>query len=142
MNYWGPWSTFLKKSGGIIAGNLVVTGTFQVDGPTTLNNDTDINGQVVISHDDPVGALPHLKLRDISGAGAVNAIWFETSGGTFKGAIYGTNPTNVCILPGSGGYVDFPSDVLFPNPLWKVPNLTDALTARRMLMLHSIMFGM
>lgn len=141
MRYWGPWSTFYKKTGGTISGNVIVNGTLQVDGVTTLNNDVNVDGQVIITYDDPAGLTPHLKLVDKTAGGNINAIWFENNAGGFKGAVYGGNGNIVCIAPGSAGSVRIPDTSVESNPTWKVPYLSDSLLPRRMLLLHSVMFG-
>lgn len=208
MEYWGPWSSFFKKSGGTITGNVIITGTLGVGGLTTLttllvsgvtnlsslitsglaslnsllvinattlntllttglstldslvvnnlsalnqitasgtsvlNALVTINDTLLIQHDDPTGVSPHIRLRDATVAGNINAVIFASSVGATKGAVYGASPSTVCLAPASGGQADMPSDALGVNPNWKIPNLTDALTARRMLMLHSMMFGL
>lgn len=142
MEYWGPWSSFYKKSGGTIAGNVHITGTLDVDGDTTINSRTIIKDQVRIEHDDPVGASPHVTLADATPAGLVNSITTEPSGGGFKGAFAALDANTICIIPAINGVASFPCDALGGAPTWKVPNLTDPLDARRMMMLHSLMFGL
>lgn len=146
MEYWGPWSTFYSKSGGTISGNVVITGTLGVNGLTTLNEVVidglaKINNQLLIIWDDVIGANPHLRLQDESAVGNVNVVSFMNQVGAVKGAIYGVDGDTVCIAPNAGGIVEVPSDVLGADPTWKIPNVAQDLTVRRMLMLHSIMFG-
>ena len=142
MEYWGPWSNLYRKSGGTIAGNVNITGTLTVAGVATLNDDTDINGQVIIRHDDLVGASNHLILRDATPAGNVQVMAFNDDVGNFHGAVASLTPTQIGLIPPINGEARMPCDALGGAPSWKVPNLADPLDARRMLMLHAIMFGM
>lgn len=142
MEYWGPWATLYKKSGGTINGDVLITGTLGVNGLTTFESLVQINDQLLIIHDDVLGNDPHIRLRSETGAGAVNAIRFETAIVNTKGAIGGIGTNGIIIAPASGGSVEIPSDAITPDPSWKVVNLDTPLSPRRMLMLHSIMFGM
>lgn len=141
MEYWGPWSSYYKKSGGTISGNVDIAGTLTVAGITTLNNDTNVNGQVVITHDDPIGISPHLKLKSATAAGLVNATSYEDDVATFRGGVGFIGPNIVCLIPPANGVAAMPCDVFGGIPTWKVPDLVDSLHARRMMMLHSVMFG-
>ena len=133
--------TILANMANISVSTLASLNNMSTVGSSILNGLVTINDQLLIVWDDSTGANPHVRLRSATVAGTIQAIIGENESLGFNGAYYTTNGKVICLATDVGGQVDMPSPAIDSDPKWKVNNLTEALPARRMLMLHSIMFG-
>lgn len=129
MRWFFPWGSFLKKSGGTITGSL------------TVNGETIHNNTVRIVKDVAAIGDPHLELRPATGAGLYDIIECQDLVGAFEGGFGSDITTNIFMLPGIGGAMVAPVDLVDPDPPWDIPLMTQSLGVRRMLLFHSMIFG-
>ena len=141
MEVFGPWSAYLRKSGGTITGNVVINGTLQVDSTTLLQGALTLTDQLRIIWNAFSFLNPHIILQNVDGFGTVAAIGFEDFAAGVRSVIQGTmtGTFEIGVIPGA--VFNVPSNMYEPDPLWKMPEMSAPLGLRRNLLVNNLVFG-
>ncbi len=153
MEFLFPWGAFLRKTGGVISGNLTVNGILFGNGPGVFSSTLSVTSNVIINgpttmfspltiiHDSISFVDYHIAVQSATGAGTVQCILSRGSGGAPIFGFCSTTTPTMDFIPLPGTEINFPSTILIPDPPIQFPLMSDELGVRRAMLLHGVMFG-